>query len=70
MKVQTGSGSGGYINHLPAAPLVTPRHHVAAGRRVCRRRPTAAAACMHGAHRMHRPFNIGVRRVAARRRVS
>ena len=56
MKVQTGSGSGGYINHLPAARLGTPRHHVATGRRVCHRRPAAAAGHLHGWVCMHRPF--------------
>ena len=60
MKVQTGSGSGGYINHLPTAPLVTPRHHVATGRHVCHRSPAAAAGHLHGGDRMHRLFNEGV----------
>ena len=48
MKVQTGSGSGGYINHLPTTPLVTPHHHVATAgaASAAAGRPPRPAICM------------------------
>ena len=58
MKMQSGSGSGGYINHLPTASLITPHHHVATERRVCRQHSAAAArGHLHGGACMHRLFN-------------
>eukprot|EP01043_Picozoa_sp_COSAG02_P015975 COSAG02_NODE_693_length_18428_cov_268.516722_12_plen_87_part_00 len=58
MKMQTSSGSGGYINHLPTAPLVTPRHHVAAARRA---RATSAAARCYGTQTYGRTVPVGSR---------